>query len=483
MHCSLNNYFPVAYVRVHRQNYIQIMEVDMYLAFLLALSLGDAFAKQDGKKDDEKKEETKSEEVKKVASKKTLAKTSGSKTSASTSHPVQKSSTQVDLKANPQRSNDKVSVYGTVGQEQQPNAHQPLGNREPQKPEYHKAPSNIPQQQVGKEDLPTASTLERPDKPQVGKPTVSKPPVSKPQVSKPHVDRPTNSEPQISKPHVDRPSVSKPQVSKPQVSKPTENQPQVSKPRVDRPTNSQPTTTKAQVEKNPTPSKQPVEGPKGDAPVKKPTKNAVPTKAPSLNDYENQPTKWTSGFNTGLSGPKRSNNSDSSFQKIDHQGKTSLSISSLSYASGYNTGMNYQDGGLGIALGIRPFTHVGAEVSYGQYTDALLSTDPERVNRPLQVVGQGFLLPEEFLSPFVSAGYVQNSIYLNDAYTWQGNDELAKQQTLLTGGVLGAGIEMNFSSRFSLEFDARYFLYSNATDAKPARNDATLTSVGMNFYF
>jgi opacity protein-like surface antigen len=300
--------------------------------------------------------------------------------------------------------------------------------------------------------------------------------VDRPQVSKPQTSKTSTPHPQVRKPTVTKPQVQTPKASTPKISTPTQSHPQIEK-------KSHTTPTKVRVER-PTEQK-PVESQVGAPQKKQPTSHKQPSKsrAPSLTNYENQPAQWTSGFNSGLNDPRRQNGSNSSVNKMDRKGKTSLSISSLSYASGYNSGMDYQDGGLGIALGIRPLKNVGGEISYGQYTDSLFSTDPDRLNRPIQAVAQGFFLPDEMFTPFVSAGYVQNSIYLNDQYSWNGNEEIAKQQSTLTGAVLGAGIEVNLSSSLSLDFDARYLLYTNAPETKPATNNATLTSVGVNFYF
>jgi hypothetical protein len=179
------------------------MEVDMYLVFLLALGLGEAFAKEDSKKESTEKVAKSSD---KTPKKTTVA---PKKSKASVSKPTGKksnTSSAVRLDGQPQRSNQNVVVYGNVGQEQQPNAHQPLGKRET-KPEFHKAPSNVPSQQVGKEDLPTAGTLERPDKPNIKTipvesskaPKVTKPQVQTPKASTPKISTPTQSHPQIEK--------------------------------------------------------------------------------------------------------------------------------------------------------------------------------------------------------------------------------------------------------------------------------------------
>jgi opacity protein-like surface antigen len=476
----------------------------MYLVFLLALGLGQAEAKEDSKSEKSTvTEKKKSTTTKKSSSSSKSSATPKKQTKVQPRPAAGKNAQSAQLSGDSNRVNQNVSVHREVGQETQPNAHQALGNREPQNPTYNKAPSNVIEREVGQETQPNASSLERPERPRIQSIPVEKPSQSHPQVGKPTVNQPKQSHPQVGKPtnspQVKKPKVNKPKVKKPSMDNPVQRTPKETSPQVGKPTVNQPKQSHPQVGKptnSPQVKKPKVNKPSMDKPVQKPpvkkngpkkpsasAKTPAHHKAPSLTEYENQPTQWTSGFNSNLNDPQRRKNQDSNTQKIDRGGQTSLSINALSYASGYNSGLDYEDGGLGIALGLRPWKNVGAEVSYGQYTDALLSTDPERVNRPLQAVAQGFLFPDQLFTPFVSAGYVQNSIYLNDQYTLNGEEQKAQQNNVLTGGVLGAGIEMNISTNISLELDARYFMYSNTSSNLPARDNATLTSMGVNFYF
>jgi opacity protein-like surface antigen len=170
-------------------------------------------------------------------------------------------------------------------------------------------------------------------------------------------------------------------------------------------------------------------------------------------------------------------------KKMNRRGMTSLGVQGLNYWSGYGDGKEYLDPGLGLAIGARLLNGIGVEVSYSAFSDLLLVESPERLNRPVQAVGQLYLMPSGKFSPFISAGVVANAIDLQDQYQWEGKEKMAEQESLLLGGVLGAGMEFNVSRHLGLKVEGRYFNYQNTVEGLPAIEDAFDISAGVSVYF
>jgi opacity protein-like surface antigen len=170
-------------------------------------------------------------------------------------------------------------------------------------------------------------------------------------------------------------------------------------------------------------------------------------------------------------------------KKMNRRGMTSLGVQGLNYWSGYGDGSRYLDPGLGLAIGTRLLNGVGVELSYSAFSDLLLVESPERLNRPVQAVGQLYLMPSQKFSPFVSVGVVANAIDLQDQYQWKGKEKTAEQEALLFGGVLGAGMEFSVSRHLGLKVEGRYFNYKNTVEALPAIDDAFDISAGVSVYF
>jgi opacity protein-like surface antigen len=170
-------------------------------------------------------------------------------------------------------------------------------------------------------------------------------------------------------------------------------------------------------------------------------------------------------------------------KKMNRRGMTSLGVQGLNYWSGYGDGKNYLDPGLGLAIGTRLLNGIGVELSYSAFSDLLLVESPERLNRPVQAVGQLYLMPSQKFSPFISAGVVANAIDLQDQYQWEGKEKMAEQESLLLGGVLGAGMEFNVSRHLGLKVEGRYFNYQNTVEGLPAIEDAFDISAGVSVYF
>lgn len=170
-------------------------------------------------------------------------------------------------------------------------------------------------------------------------------------------------------------------------------------------------------------------------------------------------------------------------KKMNRRGMTSLGVQGLNYWSGYDDGSRYLDPGLGLAIGTRLLNGVGVELSYSAFSDILLVESPERLNRPVQAVGQLYLMPSQKFSPFISVGVVANAIDLQDQYQWKGKEKTAEQEALLFGGVLGAGMEFNVSRHLGLKVEGRYFNYKNTVETLPAIDDAFDISAGVSVYF
>ena len=168
---------------------------------------------------------------------------------------------------------------------------------------------------------------------------------------------------------------------------------------------------------------------------------------------------------------------------INRRGMTSVGVQGINYGSGYVDGQTYLDPGLGIGVGVRLLNAVGVELSYSTLSEQLLLDTPERLNRPLQGVGQLYLMPRQKLSPFVSAGIVGNAIALNDTYQLKGTKKKAEQESLLLGGVLGAGLEYNVSKNLGFKAEGRYLNYQNTIESQPAIEDALQISAGISVYF
>ena len=102
--------------------------------------------------------------------------------------------------------------------------------------------------------------------------------------------------------------------------------------------------------------------------------------------------------------PVHATNHDS--PDADQMGDWGFGLGTLSFASDYVDGGAYQDGGLGNVVGIATDSTVEIEGSYGHYTDSTLESSRNRLNRPIQLVGQVHPYPDSVVSPFVS-GYME----------------------------------------------------------------------------
>ena len=132
-----------------------------------------------------------------------------------------------------------------------------------------------------------------------------------------------------------------------------------------------------------------------------------------------------------------------------------------------------------MSVGFRIIPQFEIEGSYGQYTDSTLEASRNRLNRPIQLVGQVHPLPNSVVSPFVSGGYVWNNVVIDDEYIAAGENKSAEQQGWLTGLALGAGVTFNVHQNIALELDGRLFQYNNLTYSDDAGDTATLVSMGV----
>ena len=160
-------------------------------------------------------------------------------------------------------------------------------------------------------------------------------------------------------------------------------------------------------------------------------------------------------------------------------GAWGFGLGTLSFASDYVDGGAYNDGGLGMSLGLRLIPQFEIEGSYGHYTDSTLESSRNRLNRPVQLVGQVHPFPDSVVSPFVSGGYVWNNISIDDEYIADGENKTAKQEGWLTGLALGAGVTFNVHQNIALELDGRLFQYNNLEYWDDAGDTATLVSMGV----
>ena len=170
-------------------------------------------------------------------------------------------------------------------------------------------------------------------------------------------------------------------------------------------------------------------------------------------------------------------------REINRRQQLSVGGRGTVYGSGYVDGGEYVDAGVGLAVGYRFFEALGAELSYHYFSEHLGESDSDRTNVPIQAVGQLHLFPWTKVSPFVSAGYAWNQIDVHDHYQVNGESKQALQAGILTGPVVGAGVEFSLSKHLALSAEGRYLMYQNLRFDDPAKdNGVTLTS-GLNLYF
>ena len=355
-----------------------------------------------------------------------------------------------------------------VGKEESntPTAHTPIGTGERNGPTYERAPDNVDRPQVGKEEsnTPTAHTpiggsstrpektppTREPDGRVDRKPPTKKDPSYNRETRVPNTDAPTSG-------RVDRKPPSNGKVTRPNKERdPNTNTPTERSPFFDRDV---PSNGGGQVGRT-TPNKQ------GDV---QPSTSAVsPGKSQCCGPASR-------GFSTSTRRTETSTSSRSS--QNSQQG--SIGFSTLSFASDYVEGGDYNDGGMGLSIGYRPVPQLEIEAAYGRYTDSTLESSRNRLNRPFQVVGQAHAFPNHVVSPFVLGGYVWNHIQIDDDYTVTGEDQSAEYEGVLTGLVLGAGLTFNIHQNVALQLDGRLFEYDNVEPWDDVGDTATLVSMGI----
>ena len=404
-----------------------------------------------------------------------------------------------------------------VGKEQRntPNAHSPIGNSTGHRnPTYDRAPNDVPRPEVGKErnNSPTAHEPigGRNTRPERGRPTRQpegqidrKPPTQK-ESNRPerNIDRnpPTKKETNRPERNIDRNPPTKKETNRPERTHPNRE--------VDQPRNDT-------IERQP-PSRKESTRPEKGGPTRQPEgqiDRKPPTRKESNRPERNRPNRSNETSNTPNQNIDRINPSSEpctecpsqtvSPGKSQHRnaynggfntstrqqttrgpdrpdmGAWGFGLGTLSFASDYVDGGAYQDGGLGMSLGFRLIPQFEIEGSYGHYTDSTLESSRNRLNRPIQLVGQVHPFPDAVVSPFVSGGYVWNNIVIDDEYIADGENKTAEQDGWLTGLALGAGVTFNVHQSIALELDGRLFQYNNLEYWDDAGDTATLVSMGV----
>mgnify|MGYP000498281297 CR=1 FL=1 len=416
-------------------------------------------------------------------------------------------STKKTKKKTKKASSKKSKSTGTQGEPQStPTAHKASGQKKEDRPQTKKAPVKS-----GKENRnqPTANKphngskppkAERFTSPQVGTERENRPSANKPKGG----SKPPKAE-RFKQPNVGTEQDNSPQANKPRGgSKPPKAErfeypqnPQSGREREDRPSANKPhggskppkaerfetpnqTKPENQVHSVPLKDKPGYRSPESEIEYRTPEKSKAGTpktpkkNSPSLNGRTrgNQPQK---------NRPSRSSTTKKQPQK---QGaKLSLGLGGSKYRSGYNDGKNYIDTGMGLALGLRVFGVLGAELRYNQFLEREFSEAPERLNNPIQAVGQIYFFPNQQLSPFVSAGIVGNSLFLDDQYQWKGQSKTAEQEDYFFGSVLGLGLEYDFAKNIGIKAEGRYLQYQDVEYSKPAKDSAVTTSIGLVLHF
>ena len=413
--------------------------------------------------------------TKSSAAKSTPSRTGSSKSSSNRSTTTVRKSSPTKSSQNTKRPSGVKKATENPAQQRvgtersnKPTAHTPLGNTQTNghRPTYERAPDNVERPQVGKEEsnTPTAHTpiggsstrpektppTREPDGRVDRKPPTKKDPSYNRETRVPNTDAPTSG-------RVDRKPPSNGKVTRPNKERdPNTNTPTERSPFFDRDV---PSNGGGQVGRT-TPNKQ------GDV---QPSTSAVsPGKSQCCGPASR-------GFSTSTRRTETSTSSRSS--QNSQQG--SIGFSTLSFASDYVEGGDYNDGGMGLSIGYRPVPQLEIEAAYGRYTDSTLESSRNRLNRPFQVVGQAHAFPNHVVSPFVLGGYVWNHIQIDDDYTVTGEDQSAEYEGLLTGLVLGGGLTFNIHQNVALQLDGRLFEYDNVEPWDDVGDTATLVSMGI----
>jgi len=169
-------------------------------------------------------------------------------------------------------------------------------------------------------------------------------------------------------------------------------------------------------------------------------------------------------------------------KQVDRTKKLSLGARGMSYHSGYVDGGDYRDLGFGVAMGYRPIESVGVELSYSQFSQDF-GESSDRLNIPLQAVGQVYLFPWTKVSPYLSAGYAWNQLEVDDYYRVNGEERRAIQEAFLTGPVFGAGVSFAISKSLGVSAEGRYLMFNNLDENDPARDNGLILTSGINLYF
>ena len=370
-----------------------------------------------------------------------------------------------------------------VGNEQShtPNAHTPIGNSGGHRgPTYERAPDNVNRPSVGKEqdNAPTAHEpiggrttrpeKDRPSREPEGR--IDREPPTKKESNRPEKNGPSRDVDQPRNGTIDRQPPSRQESNRPEKDRPSrepegriDREPPTKKesnrPEKGRPSRNQETSN--------TPNKNiDRTGPDSEPCGGCPSQAVSPGKSRQRNAYNG-------GYNTST---RRTTQPQSG---ADEMGAWGFGLGTLSFASDYVDGGAYNDGGLGMSLGLRLIPQFEIEGSYGHYTDSTLESSRNRLNRPVQLVGQVHPFPDAVVSPFVSGGYVWNNIIIDDEYIADGENKTAKQEGWLTGLALGAGVTFNVHQNIALELDGRLFQYNNLEYWDDAGDTATLVSMGV----
>lgn len=430
-----------------------------------------------------------------TSSSKSSPKSSAKTRSSTTKAPSSKAKTGTQKPTGTNRVNGSPGKQ-EVGRERQntPTAHSPIGNNQSNRnqPSYQRAPENVHRPQVGKEqDAPTAHTP-------IGHsgggrtPSYDRVPdnVERPQVGK-EQDAPTahtpiggaSTRPEKSpyeRPPEGRVDRSPPTKKNPDKSRETER-PQKEGPRNGRVDRTPPSNSHPNKENNRTVDRAPWfdrDAPQADSrrtDRNKPDPKRDKTVQQVSPGKSQQRTAPSLGF--GTSTRRNSNGQGTGAGTSTSQSR--FGLGTLSFASDYVDGGAYKDGGMGLSFGYRPIPQFELEAAYGRYTDSVMESSRNRLNRPLQLTAQVHPFADQFVSPFISGGYVWNDILIDDEYVVFGDTKSAQHEGLLTGLVLGAGVTMNVHSNIALELDGRLFQYNNLERWDDAGDTATLVSMGV----
>ena len=165
-------------------------------------------------------------------------------------------------------------------------------------------------------------------------------------------------------------------------------------------------------------------------------------------------------------------------RSIDRTDKYFVGVTGGQYLSGYDSGVGFSDGGLGVTLGYRPVETVGLELSYS-YFDQTFEGDTERQTSTLQPSVNLYAFPWKRVNPYVQLGGTMTRRAYDDS--WDGGEATVMGSAY--GPHAGLGLEIALGDNLALDAKGTYIGYMNVDGSDPNAPAALQGTVGLDLYF